>query len=213
MFVQTAQNGTWGPKAGEDGVYTLTLTGLSAQTVYFSDRPSRVVGQMQTAQFLSGLGFTPVNPPNAALVTTSSNGDADVLVIELFNPVFTENVDPSGSTLVYDARVLENFDESRLADVAGEQNAEAIPADFIGASLFIDDCPDGAGVCNNAAGEGQGPTLSTGCCFHLFDGALCHPCMTEEEGTTMCNQAYPEFCGPLGSATACNLEYTQGCGI
>jgi hypothetical protein len=31
--------GTWAPKAGADGVYTLTLSGAAAQTIYFSDRP------------------------------------------------------------------------------------------------------------------------------------------------------------------------------
>lgn len=68
LFVQTARSGTWAPKAGENGVYTLTLTDTPDQTVYFSDRPARVVGVAPLQQFLDGLGFSPQNQPNAALV-------------------------------------------------------------------------------------------------------------------------------------------------
>ena len=93
MFVQTAQSGTWAEKAGEEGVYTLTLTGVPAQTVYFSDRPQRIVGTQSTTEFYDALGFTPENPPNAALVTQTDAGE-DVLVIELFNPVYAEGDEP-----------------------------------------------------------------------------------------------------------------------
>src|SRR5690606_35868601 len=37
LFVQTFTGGTWQP-ADEAGLYTLTLEGTAAQTVYFSDR-------------------------------------------------------------------------------------------------------------------------------------------------------------------------------
>lgn len=93
-----------GPKAGENGVYTLTLTDTPDQTVYFSDRPARVVGVAPLQQFLDGLGFSPQNQPNAALVAQTAIGE-DVLVIELLNP----RNDEAAHTLTYDARVLENY--------------------------------------------------------------------------------------------------------
>src|SRR5690606_7035606 len=64
LFVQPFDAGTWTPKDGEDDVYTLTRTGAAAHTVYFSDRPERIVGLAENQQFLDGLGFSPNNPPN-----------------------------------------------------------------------------------------------------------------------------------------------------
>jgi len=64
MFVQTAQRVT-----SEDG--TLMLRGITPSTLYFSDRPQRVVGQMKTADFVElwGVGDNSfeTDPPNAVL--------------------------------------------------------------------------------------------------------------------------------------------------
>ena len=49
MFVQTAQGID---KTGG----TLTLRGVTPSTLYFSDRPQRVVGHMTTADFVRPLG-------------------------------------------------------------------------------------------------------------------------------------------------------------
>jgi hypothetical protein len=171
MFVQTAKAGTWASKDGEEGTYTLTLTGLPAQTVYFSDRPSRVVGTQTTSEFLSALGFVEDNPPNAALVTKAEDGDDDILVIELFNPVYTEGSGPDGGTLVYDARILENYHDTNLGGVARTQDDAVIPASFDGASLFIDDCKSGTVQCRkNGVYYAR---FGYGCCYQ-FPG--CHQC-------------------------------------
>jgi hypothetical protein len=64
MFVQTAQG-----VAAAEGV--LTLRGVTPSTLYFSDRPQRVVGHMTTADFVDlwdeGENSFEVDPPNAAL--------------------------------------------------------------------------------------------------------------------------------------------------
>jgi hypothetical protein len=64
MFVQTAQ----GIESTED---TLTLRGITPSTLYFSDRPQRVVGHMTTADFVDlwGIGDNSFesDPPNAVL--------------------------------------------------------------------------------------------------------------------------------------------------
>ena len=64
MFVQTAQGITSG-----DG--TLTLEGITPSTLYFSDRPQRVVGHMTTADFVElwgeGDNSFESDPPNAVL--------------------------------------------------------------------------------------------------------------------------------------------------
>lgn len=181
MFVQTASAGTWAEKPGEEGVYTLTLTGLPAQTVYFSDRPDRIVGTQTTTEFLDALGFDGDNPPNAALVTTDDAGASDVLVIELFNAVYTDGDD--GATLTYDARILENFHETRLGRVAMEQDDAAIPSSFAGASLFIDDCADGWVRCFKPGKEYVG-SATFGCCYSFpkcWECAPSHYCNTLAE--------------------------------
>jgi hypothetical protein len=64
MFVQTAQGIT------SDGT-TLTMTAVTPSTLYFSDRPQRVVGHMTTADFVElwgeGANSFKEDPPNAVL--------------------------------------------------------------------------------------------------------------------------------------------------
>ena len=64
MFVQTAEGVT-----SKDG--SLTLQGVTPSTLYFSDRPERVVGQMKTTDFVDlwGVGDNSfeTDPPNAVL--------------------------------------------------------------------------------------------------------------------------------------------------
>jgi hypothetical protein len=72
MFVQVASG-----SSSTDGA--LTLTGLSPSTLYFSDRPERIVGHMTTAQFIDqwavGDNSFASDPPNAVLSWVDS-GDA-----------------------------------------------------------------------------------------------------------------------------------------
>src|SRR4051812_33176550 len=77
LFVQLAERGSWRPKPDEPGVYLLTLFGASNQTIYFSDRPERIVGTVPTDRFLGALGFTPNEPPNAAAVVQTPEGERD----------------------------------------------------------------------------------------------------------------------------------------
>jgi hypothetical protein len=84
LFVQSFQSGTITPKDSEDDRYTLTLEAGLGQTIYFSDRPERIVGATPTPQFLAGLGFPDDNPPNAALVVETGPGETDIAVVELF---------------------------------------------------------------------------------------------------------------------------------
>ena len=64
MFVQTA-----GASRATDG--TLTLRGITPSTLYFSDRPQRVVGHMTTVDFVelwgAGDNSFETDPPNAVL--------------------------------------------------------------------------------------------------------------------------------------------------
>lgn len=120
MFVQTFGAGELAPKAGEEGMLTLTADHLAGQTVFFSDRPERIVGMVSTERFLGaaaadipanaatpegGIGFTPADPPNAALVFASTEGvdePSDVLIVELIDPTY----DPVTGKASDDVKVL-----------------------------------------------------------------------------------------------------------
>lgn len=202
MFVQTFGGGTWTPKEGEDGLYTLAFTGSSAQTIFFSDIPERIVG---TAPMPSAI-FTPDNPPNAALVAQIDGGE-DVLVVELTNPDYDE----AAATLTYDARVLENYQGEGLRFLADRQGDLTMPSEFGAASLFIDDCPNGSSQCSRCDGDQEGGqcfngdlvdvgSITTGCCYSSSN-LTCLPCRTGDNNA--CNTAIPACEGRCIMESSC----------
>jgi hypothetical protein len=191
LFVQLAEVGTWLPKPGEDGVFLLSLSGASGQTLFFSDRPDRIVGTVPTDQFFDGLGFTPAGPPNAALVVRTPDGERDVLVIEVFNPVYTENFgEGAGIQLTYEARVLGAYEGEGLTAWSAEQADDLLPAQFTNASLFIDDCPDATSCFAGPQNIGPLTGAPIGTCWNwtLFK---CIPCAGDwPDLDTICNNTY-----------------------
>jgi len=131
LFVQT------GTAFSSDGK-TLTLRGVGAQTLMFSDRPERMTGDAATAKFVDywgkGRDDFEVDPPNATL-STVVNGKPTLAVVELRNPRL------SGDALTYDIRTL-----SGKVPAAGQQ-----------ASLFIDWWYGPAGYGPRPWGWGGGP--------------------------------------------------------
>jgi hypothetical protein len=111
LFVQNALTGSFDGK-------TLTLNGVGP-TLFFSDRPERVTGNLGTAEFVGHWDKGPdsfaKNPPNATL---SIFGEKDVtsVVVELTRPTLQRN------TLSYQAKVLTGN----------------LPASFKESTLFID---------------------------------------------------------------------------
>ena len=136
LFVQAAFSaGSFEPN--DDGTYQLTLGSAPEQTIYFSDRPARIVGAMPTERFLAVLGFEPSDPPNAALVIEVDAENTDVIVLELLDPVY----DPAVATLTYTVTVLEGFEQlesTSIGFVEQPLNEDSLPAQFGPCSLFID---------------------------------------------------------------------------
>jgi hypothetical protein len=186
LFVQHFESGAWTPKEGEEGVYVLTLTGSLASTTFFSDRPERIFGIAPTQQFLDGLGFTPSNPPNAALVAHTEEGDQEILVIELFNPVY----DPATQTLTYEAQILADYGEHGLAHLARQQEDLHLPETLGDGSLFIDACSSRSITCyDKASGITIGKAESK-MCFNYIT-MRCEHCRTAQR---VCGNAYPDRC-------------------
>jgi len=137
LFVQSFHSGSIVPSERAEGRYTVTLEHGLGETIYFSDRPDRIVGSTPTAAFLDGLGFPEDNPPNAAILTQNPDGDTTLAVVELFDPVY----DAETATLTYDVSVLEHWkDGTDLAFTETPVDLGALGDTFGTAHLFIDDC-------------------------------------------------------------------------
>jgi hypothetical protein len=114
MFVQIARMVT-------SDQTTLTLQDVSPSTLYFSDRPERVVGHMTTEQFVEqwteGPNSFAEDPPNAVLSYVDAGADVpeDAVVI-LRDPV------ASDGSLTYSIEVLDGV----------------VPAESGAVTLFID---------------------------------------------------------------------------
>ena len=203
LFVQSAGAGTFAanPDAGTsptDGTpapgggadYLLTLEGHTGNTVYFSDRPERIFGEAPTQQFLDGLGFSPDNPPNAALVTNDADGNEDILVVELLNPVY----DAGAGSMTYGVNILSDY-EGGLDFVAGRQQDEDLAPSFGEASLFIDDCPTIENCYAGFKSVGPVPGAPIGTCWD-WGQVSCQPCdgQSVESLADLCNQTYPTDC-------------------
>jgi hypothetical protein len=103
LFVQYAQSVTL-----SEGV--LTLTGVTPDTLYFSDRPHRIVGRETTQKFVQtwdvGEGNFSETPPNAVLAVMQKPVPLDLVVV-LKDPVL------EGDTLTYQVEVLDGPDSGK----------------------------------------------------------------------------------------------------
>jgi hypothetical protein len=109
MFVQTARS------ISSIGA-TFVLDGVTPSTLYFSDRPQRVVGHMATADFVDlwgeGENSFETDPPNAVLSFLAPDGQVpeDVVVV-IRNPRLDEE------QLAYTFEVLEGTVPERAGPV------------------------------------------------------------------------------------------------
>jgi hypothetical protein len=97
----------------------LTLNGIAATTLYFSDRPNRITGHITTEEFIDNWGegdnsFAD-DPPNAVLSTFSDDEINDVVVV-LRDPAL------DGDQFSYQVEIL----DGGMPEIGGES------------SLFID---------------------------------------------------------------------------
>jgi hypothetical protein len=189
MFVQNAQSGTIIPVAGMDNLYTLTLMGVSPQTIAFSDRPERIVVQAPMQKFLDGMCFSSQNGPNAALEILGAAEDQDVAVVELFDPAY----DAAKQTLKYNVSIVSQPNHSYAA--FNERADKALPETFGPAALFIDDCPNShVGCCADPDCEGKiCGEISTGCCWK-WDRVSCGACHSDDYYRSICEERYGSSC-------------------
>ena len=202
LFIQSFESGRIAPVEGGDGRYTVTLEHGLGETIYFSDRPDRIVGSAPTDRFLEGLGFPEQNPPNAALVVETAPGETDFAVVELFAPVY----DQDAATVTYEVAVLTNWEDSTdMGFNDATTDLATVAPEFGSAHLFIDDCADAEIRCLNDASRTVVGTIANdehdGFCYS-WGAWQCLPCQpwipVRYDAFTywgdVCNQRFPE-CG------------------
>ena len=110
LFVQSSKGLTF-DKANN----TLTLTGVSPITVFFTDRPERIAGNMKTKSFIpfwsEGKDSFKSNPPNAD-ISLLDGSKLTQIVVELQDPVL------KGDNLTYSVKVLQGEMPAKANDVS-----------------------------------------------------------------------------------------------
>jgi hypothetical protein len=227
LFLQSFQAGSIAAKDGVADTFTLTLEQGLGQTIYFSDRPDRIVGATSTPDFLNTLGFPADNPPNAALLLDGGEGNTEFAVLELFSPVY----DVDTHTATYDVQILQQWEQS-LDLVFSDQPkdlADVTPS-FGAAHLFIDgilDCPNADLICFTGNHfDASSPHIGTipnldhdGYCIQSAS-TYCYPCAAPAAGGNWedeCNRRFTECNGechywpsctsPFYSAATCDDGY------
>jgi hypothetical protein len=98
LFVQTASAMTF-----DKATSKLTLEGVGATTLFFSDRPERIAGNMDTTTFLpfwsKGKDSFLSDPPNADLSILEADKLQQVVVV-------LENPELNGNSLTYTVKVV-----------------------------------------------------------------------------------------------------------
>lgn len=198
LFVQSFQSGT-AEAIGTDGTkFKVTLEKGLGQTIYFSDRPERVVGAMPTGDFLDTLGFMPDNPPNAAILVEVDEGQTDFAVVELFSPQY----DPATANLTYEATVLDDWNTAEGTSLQ-HGKLDTAPTSFGATHILIDgiaDCPDATMSCmlnGNAVGTIANADHDGYC--YSWGNFACFPCQpwTQDPSywTDQCNSRFADACG------------------
>jgi hypothetical protein len=197
LFLQAFQAGSITASEAE-GRYILMLEQGLGYTVYFSDRPDRVVGATPTTRFLAELGFPDDNPPNAALVVETAEGQTEVVVLELFAPAY----DIASRTAIYQVEVLGEWERATDGTVS---ETTVDPAEVLGsfgaAHLFIDslrnagtpNCDQSTVYCYNSCTAPPYGDLGTGnLCWSETDQA-CMPCQPADLDAE-CTARFPDHC-------------------
>jgi hypothetical protein len=110
LFVQTAKG-----MSVDKSTNKLTLEGVSSTTLFFSDRPERIAGNMKTAAFVpfwsTGKDSFLSDPPNADISVLEGDKLRQIVVV-LQAPAL------KGDTLTYTVKVLQGDMPAKGSDVS-----------------------------------------------------------------------------------------------
>ena len=216
LAVQSFGAGTLTPSASAAGTYTLVLSQGAGRTLYFSDRPERVVGTEPIQRFLLSFGFDPSNPPNAALVVPTQESATDtegIYVVELHSARY----DSARDELTYEVRVLEDANKVQMHFSEAPQAPPQRAVTFGPSTLFIDSgsAPQSFGCDNHEIACYTGVNSTAGPCTEV--GSLgtkgfclpnCNPCDGWSHFDDECNATFPA-CSSGGGCVAQRNDYCE----
>jgi len=215
LAVQRFGAATLAPDSREAGAYTLTLSQGSDQTLYFSDRPERVVGIESIQHFLLTFGFNLSDPPNAALVVQPPDSPRSqrqaIYVVELRSGRY----DSAKRQLTYEVDMLDDPSAVRLTLSEMPRAAPKQALTFGPGALFIDSgsaaqsigCDDHDIACYTGTGGSScqevGSLGQKGFCL-----PGCTPCDGWSHFDDECNAT---FAACNGACTAQRNDYCAPC--
>jgi hypothetical protein len=110
LFVQTAKSMTFDKSANK-----LTLEGVSSVTLFFSDRPERIAGNMKTTKFVpfwsTGKDSFLKDPPNADVSILEGDNLRQIVVV-------LQTPELKSDALTYTVKVLQGEMPAKGADVS-----------------------------------------------------------------------------------------------
>lgn len=102
LLVAEAKSGTF--TKADNGTYTLSMSGVEPDMVWFTDRPARHAGRVEVQKALDALYEDASGPPNAALSSAHpETGEEQIVIVELTDPQY----DAASATLSFNALSLE----------------------------------------------------------------------------------------------------------
>ena len=168
LYVQYAGVTTLTPGTGD--VHILTMTHVRPQTIYFSDRPNRIVGAEPTASFVDGFADAFADSaPNATLIGHLENDahDEEAVVLTLLSATYDE----AAATLTYEVTLLA---AELITDMSFEQEPLSVldtAREYAEVSLFIDSV--------TKTDDGRWPTSAacsdTGSLCTALNDSCCYP--------------------------------------
>jgi hypothetical protein len=181
--------------------HTIKLEGISDRITWFTDFPDRQAGSENIEDFIGSWsdGFPDGVNPNAALEFMDKNGESDVVVFEMFRPVYNRKRDTlKFRAKINDGQVLDSQLESHSVRADREFTKK-----FSNSSLFIDNwvLKDTQLTINN----------------NLQEDILLHPITFEKDGKSIGNYIVEVLEGvgvgvvelvgdvALGAATGANI--------
>jgi hypothetical protein len=133
LFSLTATGGTFSANDLNPSIGTLTLTGTSAETTGFTDRPVRDTVTFGTDKLPTAWPeMFASSDPNAVLIARDADGTRQTYVLELSSPTV------DGTSLTFQVAAIEGKDHSSQLPGMSTRTATVPPATFGEAELFID---------------------------------------------------------------------------
>jgi hypothetical protein len=154
LFSLTATGGTFGANELNPNIGTLTLTGTSAETTGFTDRPVRDAVTFGTDKLPTAWAeMFADSDPNAVLIAADADGTRRTYVLELSSPTI------EGTALTFQVAAIEGEDHSSQLPGMTTRAATVPPASFGEAELFIDSVtpPGPHWICQDSSGRQINP--------------------------------------------------------